>query len=153
MSLIRGLSGWIARVALCLATLAALFSANVLQDGIAGKFPSLEGLTLVLENQEIREPRTVLIGCLIALAAGTFMLITGILGRLGALLLLVVLALGTVQFLPFWEHDRTTILFAEQLQSFLINAGLCAGLLLLFVNKYAWVSKSGPDYDDDYEPY
>lgn len=153
MSLIRGFAGLIARIAICLACIATLLTVTNLKDGLAGELPTIEQLTLMLENRGINEPRTVLIGSLIALGAGCLMLITGFLGRIGALLLLVVLAAATIKFFPFWEHDQTTTLFAEQLRSFLINAGLCASLLMLFVNKYAWISKPKSDYDDDFDPY
>ena len=47
MSIIRGLTGLVARIAICLACLATLFSVTELKQSLTGEFPTIEDLSLI----------------------------------------------------------------------------------------------------------
>lgn len=137
MGFIRGTLAFLGRTMIC-----AIF----VLSACTHKIPNFDATVETMTKANIPSPRIALIGAILFLLVGSFCVITGYAGRLGALLLLTFLAAATYYFHPFWNFAQDTPEFAAHLQDGLKNVAIGGGLVLLIAHG---ARKWGSDRDEE----
>ncbi len=122
MWFIQGFLSLTGRLMLC-----AIFVMSVVAD----KIPAFNECVVKMQKEGIPQPKIMLIGAIAFLIAGSLMIILGYKGRVGALLLLVFLALATYYFHDFWNSEENQ---AIEILNFMKNLSMAGALVFIMAN-------------------
>jgi putative oxidoreductase len=100
MSSVQGLVGVVGRLLLCAIFLIAA----------AGQIVKFKEITQLMEKVGVPQPQILLVGAIVFLAVGSISVLVGYQARIGALLLILFLALATYYFHDFWNVNRERVL-------------------------------------------
>ncbi len=141
MWFIQGFVSLVGRLMLC-----AIFLMAVLAEQI----PSFDATVKTMGEQGIPMPRIALIGAILFLIVGSLLIIVGFKARVGALLLLIFLALATYYFHDFWHLETGSEAQKTELAHFMKNLALGGAMVLILANGAGrWALDTRRDDDDD----
>src|SRR5687768_13446738 len=100
---------------------------------VFGKLTNYSGTAEVMAGQGVPAPTILLAGAILFLAVGSISVVLGYKTQIGAVLLLVFLALATFFFHDFWAQPTAAAQQAEMIQ-FLKNTALMGAMLFLVAN-------------------
>lgn len=110
--------------------LAAIF----LMSAVGNKIPRFGQTVEYMAANGVPAPQLMLVGAILFLIAGSVALILGFQARIGAILLLIFLALATWYFHDFWTFAPDSPEYQQQMIQFLKNMGLAGGMLIVLAN-------------------
>ncbi|HUE73732.1 MAG TPA: DoxX family protein [Pirellulaceae bacterium] len=126
MKAVQAILAILGRVMLC-----AIF----LMAAVMNKIPQFSQVVEAMRGEGIPMPEVALAGAIVFLLAGGVSVVLGYKARLGALLLLVFLALATYYFHDFWNVSPEN---AKELQNemahFMKNAAMAGAMLFIIAN-------------------
>lgn len=105
-------------------------SAIFLVSAITNKIPHFSDVATNMGKQGMPAPRLMLVGAIVFLLAGSVSLLIGYRARIGALLLLVFLALATCYFHDFWTLADAQAK-QQQMIHFMKNVAMMGAMLLV----------------------
>jgi putative oxidoreductase len=120
---IQGIVSLLGRVLLC-----AIF----LLSAVGNKIPNFNAVAGVMESVGMPAPQIMLLGAIVFLIVGSVSVVIGFHARIGALLLLIFLALASYYFHAFWKLEGAAA--QEQMIQFLKNLGLMGAMVFLIAN-------------------
>ena len=124
MKLLQGIVAVTGRVLLCVIFLMA---------AVGNKIPHFSDVAQLMGSKGIPQPKLMLAGAIVFLLAGSLSVITGYRARIGALLLLVFLALATYYFHNFWAITEAKAQ-QEQMIQFMKNLSMMGAMLFIIAN-------------------
>ena len=124
MKLLQGIVAITGRVLLCVIFLMA---------AVGNKIPHFSNVAQLMDSKGIPQPKLMLVGAIVFLLAGSLSVITGYRARIGALLLLVFLALATYYFHNFWAIAEAKAQ-QEQMIQFMKNLSMMGAMLFIIGN-------------------
>jgi putative oxidoreductase len=104
-----------------------------LMAAVGNKIPHFGEVAQLMAYKGIPQPKLMLAGAIVFLLAGSLSVITGYRARIGALLLLVFLALATYYFHNFWAIADATAR-QEALIQFMKNLSMMGAMLFIIAN-------------------
>lgn len=110
-----------------------LLTAIFLLSAVGNKIPNFAAVAGVMGQEGVPAPRVLLAGAILFLIAGSLSILLGYRARVGALLLLIFLALATYFFHDFWTETDPKAQ-QEQMIQFLKNVSLMGAMLLIIAN-------------------
>lgn len=116
---------FLARVMIC-----AIFFLSA----VGKKIPNFQGTVKQMEDVGIPQAQVVLIVAVVFLILGSTLVVLGYLARLGALLLLIFLALATYYFHSFWTMAPADVRYQVEMTNALKNLGLAGAMLFIIAN-------------------
>jgi len=102
-----------------------------LMSAVGNKIPNFTKVSEYMASEGVPMPTVMLAGAIVFLLVGCACVILGFKTRLGALLLLVFLALATYFFHDFWTFAPDAPAYQEQMIQFLKNLALMGAMLIL----------------------
>ena len=112
-----------------------LLCAIFLMSTVMNKIPQFSQVVEVMRKEGVPMPQFALVGAIVFLLAGSVSVILGYKARLGALLLLVFLALATYYFHDFWNLPQDNAQeIQNQMAHFMKNAALAGAMIFLIAN-------------------
>ena len=123
LSILQGVITVAGRVLLC-----AIFFASA----VGQKIPHFNDFAAMMEQHGLPAAKVLLAGAIVFLIVGSLSVIVGYKARLGALLLLVFLALATYYFHNFWAAEEAQR--QMQLVQFMKNLSMIGAMLLIIAN-------------------
>jgi putative oxidoreductase len=121
---VQGIVSVVGRVFLC-----AIF----LMSAVGNDIPNFRAVTGMMAKEGVPMPDILLVGAIAFLIAGSLSILVGYKPRVGAVLLLVFLALATFYFHDFWTFTDPKARQDQTIQ-FLKNLGLMGAMLLILAN-------------------
>lgn len=109
-----------------------LLSAIFLMAAVGNKIPHFSDVAAVMASVGVPAPQLMLVGAIVFLLAGSASLIVGYKARIGAVLLLVFLALATYFFHPFWNLEGHAQ--QEQMIQFMKNLSMMGAMIFIAAN-------------------
>lgn len=103
-----------------------------LMSAVGNKIPNFQSVSGYMASAGIPLPDIMLVGAIVFMIAGSVSLILGYRARLGALLLLVFLALATYFFHDFWNKQGDEQ--EQQMIQFLKNLSMMGAMLFVIAN-------------------
>ncbi len=140
MWFIRGFLSLLSRLLLC-----AIF----IMSAVANKIPHFGETVTLMEKQGVPQSKFMLIGAIVFLILGSLLVILGYRARLGAVLLLIFLALATYYFHDFWTIKDDKVAQTTEMINFMKNLGLGGAMLFIVANGSGHWSLDGTREDDD----
>ena len=139
--ILRGVITVIGRVMLC-----AIFFISA----VGQKIPQFNDFATIMEQHGVPAPKVLLAGAIVFLIVGSLSVIVGYKARLGALLLLVFLAMASYYFHNFWAVEEAQ----RQMQQvhFMKNVSIMGAMLMIIANGPgpmsfdAWQRNAMPSY-------
>ena len=104
-----------------------------LMAAVGNKIPHFSNVAQLMDSKGIPQPKLMLTGAIVFLLAGSLSVITGYRARIGALLLLVFLALATYYFHNFWAITDAKAQ-QEQMIQFMKNLSMMGAMLFIIAN-------------------
>lgn len=142
MWFVRGFLSLFGRIMLC-----AIF----VMSAVANKIPNFKQTVAVMEaeGQGIPQANYMLIGAIVFLILGSLLVILGYKAQLGALLLLIFLALATYYFHDFWTVKDNPQAAQMEMTNFMKNVALGGAMVFILANGSGYWSLDGAPEDDD----
>ena len=102
---------------------------------VGNKIPQFNQVVGYMKAEGVPQPALMLAGAIAFLLIGSALVVLGYKARIGALLLLVFLALATYYFHDFWNIPATNAAEQQnQMIQFLKNLGLAGAMLFILAN-------------------
>lgn len=105
-----------------------------LMSAVGNKIPHFSDVTQYMASEGVPAPSVMLVGAILFLIAGSLSIMLGFQTRIGAMLLIIFLALATYYFHDFWQFDPESKDFQQQMIQFMKNLGLAGGMMMLVAN-------------------
>ena len=103
-------------------------------SAVGNKIPKFTQVTEYMASAGVPAPSVMLVGAIVFLIVGSVFVAIGFQARIGAVLLIVFLALATWFFHDFWTFDPDSKEYQAQMIQFMKNLGLAGAMFMILAN-------------------